>query len=212
MEKVAVPGTYAGCSKELRFAACAAAVLCIAGSPAAWGQEAGQPAELLTQAQAEPPGVRLQLQTSSVPRLDAQESGFQAPRVDMTVYPSASGTGLGAVVGVSGFATRPNAAISPFGLQPRPALDVGLRFSQRLQSQQIDITAWRRMTGDDAYTLIQQRQPVYGARVEMNLSAGKKKSGFALDRGFLGLQLESGARISIKRKDGRPMVYYRTTF
>jgi hypothetical protein len=30
--------------------------------------------------------------------------------------------------------------------------------------------------------------------------------------GFHGFQLESGAKISVKRKDGRPMVYYRTAF
>ena len=72
--------------------------------------------------------------------------------------------------------------------------------------------AWRRMnTDDDAYSLIQQRQPVYGARVEMNL-AGGRKSGIATGVGFIGVQLESGARISVKRKDGRPMIYYRTSF
>jgi hypothetical protein len=67
-------------------------------------------------------------------------------------------------------------------------------------------------TPDDAISMVQMRQPaVYGARVEMNLTAGPRTT-FALDRGFVGLQLESGARITIKRKDGRPMVYYRTTF
>jgi hypothetical protein len=39
-----------------------------------------------------------------------------------------------------------------------------------------------------------------------------RKAGFSLDHGFIGLQLESGARISVKRKDGHPMIYYRTTF
>jgi hypothetical protein len=33
-----------------------------------------------------------------------------------------------------------------------------------------------------------------------------------MDRGFIGMQLEGGARITIKRKDGRPMVYYRSAF
>ena len=32
------------------------------------------------------------------------------------------------------------------------------------------------------------------------------------DLRFIGLQLEGGARISIKRKYGGPMVYYRTSF
>ena len=45
----------------------------------------------------------------------------------------------------------------------------------------------------------------------MNLAPARKR-GFALDKGFIGLQLESGARISVKRKDGKPMIYYRSTF
>jgi hypothetical protein len=92
-------------------------------------------------------------------------------------------------------------------------VDFGLRWTQRLQSQhKIDITAWRRMnTPDDAYSLVTMREPVYGARVEMNLSGGRK-AGLAFDTGFIGMQLESGARITVKRKDGRPMVYYRTKF
>jgi hypothetical protein len=153
------------------------------------------------------------VQTSTLPRMDAQDSGFQAPRIDLALMPSrASGMGLGAVVGVSGF--TPRQAPQFVGLQPqRPSFDLGLRWSQRLQSQQqVDITAWRRMnTDDDAYSLVQSREPVYGARVEMNLAAASR-SPLALDRGFIGMQLESGARISLKRKDGRPMVYYRTTF
>lgn len=34
----------------------------------------------------------------------------------------------------------------------------------------------------------------------------------AWDKGGLGLQLDSGARIVIRRKYGGPMIYYRTTF
>ena len=45
----------------------------------------------------------------------------------------------------------------------------------------------------------------------MNLSAGRK-SGLAADLGFVGLQMEGGARISIKRKNGAPKVYYRSNF
>jgi len=35
---------------------------------------------------------------------------------------------------------------------------------------------------------------------------------FAVEKGFVGLQLESGAKISIRRKNGGPMVYYRNSF
>jgi hypothetical protein len=212
MEMAAEPGApRAAKHKELRIGACAALALCVA-CPAVWSQDAAQPVGelLLAQAQVEP-ALRVQVQTSTLPRMDAQDSGFQAPRVDVALFPShPANYGLGAVVGVSGFTARQG---QPIGLQPqRPSFDLGLRWSQRLQNQQVDVTAWRRMnTDDDAYSLVQSRQPVYGARFEMNL-AKAAKSPFALDRGFIGFQLESGARISLKRKDGRPMIYYRTTF
>jgi hypothetical protein len=153
--------------------------------------------------------LRVQVRTSALPRIEAQDSGFQAPRVDVSISP-ADGHGLSPVLGFSSAAPAP----TPAGLQPqRPSLDVGLRWSHPLRSQQIDVMAWRRMNApdDDAYTLAQARQPTYGARVELNLSP-VRKSGLALDRGFVGMQLEGGARITIKRKDGRPMVYYRSAF
>jgi hypothetical protein len=212
MEKVAGAGAAGKQgTRDLRIVACAATALW-AACPGAWAQDAAQPHEVLVaQAKAEP-AVRLEVQTSTLPRMEAQDAGFQAPRVDVSLFPGRpSGSGLGAVVGMSGFA--PRQGLQPIGLQPqRPSFDLGLRWSQRVQSQQVDITAWRRMnTDDDAYSLVQARQPVYGARLEMGLAAAAK-SPFALDRGFIGLQLESGAKISFKRKDGRPMIYYRTTF
>jgi hypothetical protein len=158
---------------------------------------------LVAEARAKQPQVQVQVRASALPRFEAQDSGFQAPRVDLSLTP-AHGSGIGAVVGMSGFTSTPQ----PLGLQPqRTSVDLGLRWSQR----QIDLMAWRRMnTPDDAYTQAQMQQPVYGARVEMNLASAR--SGFALDRGFIGFQLESGARISVKRKDGRPMIYYRSSF
>jgi hypothetical protein len=210
MEKVAAAGPLgAGTQKELRFGAWAALLAC-ALCPAVWAQEEGfRPAEARAgQAHAEPQ-MRLQVQTSTLPRLEAQDSGFQAPRVDVSLFPTNQSSGLGAVVGMSGFSARQ----PPIGLQPqRPSFDLGLRWSHKLQSQQVDITAWRRMNGDDdAYSLVQARQPLYGARFEMALSAARKP-GFAADLGFIGVQLQGGARISIKRKNGGPMLYYRTTF
>jgi hypothetical protein len=212
MEKVAEAGVgFAGKQGKLRIVACAVGALW-ACAPA-WAQDAQKPSTdvLIAQASMEP-AMRVQVQTSTLPRMEAQDAGFQAPRVDVSLFPSRpSHYGLGAVLGMSGFSSRQGQ--QPIGLQvQRPSFDLGLRWSQRLQSQQVDITAWRRMTtDDDAYTLVQSRQPVYGARLEMGLAAAAK-SPFAFDRGFIGLQLESGAKISLKRKDGRPMIYYRTTF
>ena len=179
--------------------------------PAVQAEEVGKPPPEVLVAQAKmEPQLRVQVQTTSLPRFDAQDSGFEGPRVDVSVTPfNRNGNGLGAVLGLA----SPSGAT--MGLQPRgTSVDLGLRWSQRLQNQhRVDITAWRRMnTPDDAYSLIQMNQPVYGARVEMNLSAKTRKTGFALDRGFIGLQLQSGARITIKRRNGHPMVYYRTIF
>jgi hypothetical protein len=209
MEKAAVAGIQAGRPWEASLGRCTAATLAaIVVAPALQAQDV-RPASaevLVAEARADQPQVRVQVRTSSLPRIDPLEPGFQAPRVDLSLTPRHS-YGLGAVVGMSGF-TPPHP--QALGLQPQRAnVDLGLRWSQR----HIDVMAWRRMnTPEDAYALAQLRDPpLYGARVEMNLSA-PRKSGFALDRGFIGMQLESGARISIKRKDGRPMVYYRTTF
>lgn len=208
MEKAAVTGNLAGSRWEVSQARCKAVLLaaCVACPAVGWADDLGQASAevLLAEARVDQPGVKVQVRTSTLPRLEAQDSGFQAPRIDLSLTPRNS-HGLGAVVGVSGF----NSGALPLGLQPqRPSLDVGLRWSQK----QVDVMAWRRMTGpDDAYSLIQMQQPVYGARVEMNL--GKSRKGpFALDRGLIGMQLESGARISIKRKNGGPMIYYRTSF
>ena len=209
MEKAAVTGNLAGSRWEVSQARCKAVLLaaCVACPAVGWADDLGPASAevLLAEARVDQPGVKVQVRTSTLPRLEAQDSGFQAPRIDLSLTPRNS-HGLGAVVGVSGF----NSSALPLGLQPqRPSVDVGLRWSQK----QVDVMAWRRMTGpDDAYSLIQMQQPVYGARVEMNLGRGSKKGPFALDRGLIGMQLESGARISIKRKNGGPMIYYRTAF
>jgi hypothetical protein len=209
MEKAAATGVVAGSRWEFVLGYCTAVTLAACAlCPAVRAQDAGKPSAevLMAEARADHAPLRLQVQTSSLPRLDAQDSGFQGPRIDVSLLPGRTG-GFGAVLGVSGFAGNPQ----PLGLQPqRTSVDLGLRWSHR----QVDVTAWRRMNApDDAYSQVMMRQPVYGARVEMNLAAAApRKSGFALDRGFIGFQLESGARITIKRKDGRPMVYYRTTF
>jgi hypothetical protein len=210
MEKAAVTGNQAGSRWEIfALGACIAAVLAGLGVPVRAQQVAGLPGEVLVaQARTDIP-VRLDVQASSLPRMEAQDSGFQGPRVDFSLLP-ASGSGVGAVFGMSGFAPR---TAPPPGMQAvRPSFDLGLRWSQRVSHKQLDITAWRRMTtDDDALALIQARQPVYGARIEMNLNSAHK-SGLAVERGFVGLQLQGDARITIKRKNGGPMVYYRTSF
>ena len=189
---------------EISPARCNAALLVLFVTCPAWAQDAAQPVAGARAEQA----VRMEVQASTLPRLEAQDSGFQAPRVDVALFPANAG-GMGAVFGMSGFSMKQP---MPVTLTPnRPSVDLGVRFTHKLQSMnQIDVTAWRRMnTPDDAYTLIQVREPVYGARVEMNL---KPSSVISFDRSAIGLQLEGGGRITIKRKNGGPMVYYKTSF
>ena len=76
----------------------------------------------------------------------------------------------------------------------------------------IDVTAWRRVIPPDASSLIHMREPSYGARVEMRIGRAPVETGFVADRGFIGFQLESGARMTVRRSGGKPMIYYRTKF
>lgn len=175
----------------------------------AWSLEAAPLDAVQAEAKADRT-LQLEVNTSALPRLD-QDSGAQGQRVGMQLMP-AGGSGLGVAVGLRGSA--PRAAQLPSGyVAVRPGVDLGLTFRHAGEGQQqIDVSAWRRVSNDDdAYTLVQMREPVYGARVEMKLTR-TRKAGFNVERGFIGMQLESGAKISIKRKNGGPMVYYRTAF
>ncbi|MCC2676054.1 MAG: hypothetical protein K0R58_3001 [Ramlibacter sp.] len=212
MEKAATAGRKAGHRWEISLLSAAGLALAALTSPATAAEANALGGDvLLAEARIEQQ-PRLQVQASSLPRLEANDNGFGAPRVDVSLFPSGGSSGIGAVLGMS----TPRTGVQSYGLNaPQTSVDLGVRWSQRLNGQhQIDVTAWRRMSMDqDAYTLIQrQQQPVYGARVELNLAKSSTKAGLAADLGFIGLQLEGGARISIKRKHGGPMVYYRTSF
>jgi hypothetical protein len=92
------------------------------------------------------------------------------------------------------------------------SLDLGLHWRYTLGSEdRVDVTAWRRMTPIDAASLVQSREPSYGARVELRLNP-VTRTGLVAERGFLGFQMEGGGRITIRRSGGKPMVYYRTKF
>jgi hypothetical protein len=207
-KKVASAGGYAGHGARTIGTSAALVLATVAGCPAAWANDTGEQAAeatVIAQARTDQRPMRLELQTRDLPRLDPQDTGFLAPRVDLSLFPGRSSR-FGAVLGLSGFSPRqPNG----LGLAPQaPSFDLGVRWTHK----QIDVTAWRRVNAaDDAYSQIMLRQPVYGARVEMNITPAKPNL-FGLDKGFLGMQLESGARISVKRKNGGPMLYYRQTF
>lgn len=214
MEQAATSGRNAGhCWKVSLLPGAALALAGLAAPAFATVDTMQLPADVVVaQARMDQQPARVQVQTSSLPRLDSSDTGFQAPRVDVTVFPSGGPSGIGAVLGMS----TPRTGAHSYGLNaPQTSVDLGVRWSQRLSgAHQIDVTAWRRMSrDDDAYSLIQrQQQPVYGARVELNLANASSKAGLKADLRFIGLQLEGGARISIKRKYGGPMIYYRTSF
>jgi hypothetical protein len=208
MENAERTGNKAGRGWELSLGACAVALMAWAACPALHAQDAGKQAQEAVAGQARDQAVRLEVQASTLPRLDAHASSFKTPRVDLSLFPSTS-PNLGAVVGMSGFSPRQAQAL---GLQPvRPSVDLGVRYSHRLQSHQVDITAWRRMRADDELPVAaQMRQPVYGARVEMNLAPSRAP--VTISGGFIGVQLEGGANIAVKRNNGHPMLYYRSSF
>ncbi|MDP3760029.1 MAG: hypothetical protein Q8R01_05885 [Ramlibacter sp.] len=161
------------------------------------------------------PGERsrpqLEISASSLPRFDNTDGSNRTNRIDMTWLPprrSALGLSLG-------MGTVDEAALPTFG--PRNAsptsVDLGLHWRHALDGNyRIDVTAWRRVMPADALTLVQTREPTYGARVEMRIGRSAPKSGLVADRGFVGLQLESGARVTLKRSGGKPMLYYRSKF
>ena len=97
--------------------------------------------------------------------------------------------------------------------QPGPAgEDLGLQWRQPVGGDRtIDILAWRRVAPRerDALSMIQDREPKFGARVEMRITSRRS---FATELKAIGLQLDNGAKIMLRRKDGNPTLYYRQQF
>ena len=161
--------------------------------------------------------ARLEVNTSNFARPDRFDGAVSGQRVDMMLLPPRS-SAIGLAVGMSGFSTPSTPMGAGLVPQVAPAIDVGVHWRHTLDSNyRVDVTAWRRMPNPqaDAWSLAQMQQPTYGARVELNLSPRGPQSAkkeFASDKGFIGMQLENGGRISIRRKFGGPMIYYRNTF
>jgi len=175
---------------------------------------------VLAQAGLSDPGERpipqLEVTATTLPRFDNIDGSSHTSRLDMTWLPprrSALGLSLG-MTNANANTDRVGLAPAPFALRGGPAqsVDLGLHYRYTLDSNyRVDVTAWRRLMPADALTMVQTREPLYGARVEMQLGGGGK-TGLVADHRFLGLQLESGARLSLKRRNGGPMIYYRQKF
>lgn len=63
-----------------------------------------------------------------------------------------------------------------------------------------------------AYAQSQRDAPAYGPRAAMPRPAPGSSSGWVLDQRSLGMQLDSGARETIRRRDGQQMLYYGNRF
>ena len=180
-----------------------AAVMVFSAAPAAAQWDAPLDLEVRAERERTP---RLEISASERPRIDAFDGAAAGPRIDLAVLPPQR-SAVGLSMGLSGL-TPANASFAP-----QPTMDLGVQWRHTLDSsQRVDVTAWRRITpGAEPVALAQARPTTYGARVDLNLNPHRAK-GLVADRGFLGLHLEGGGRIGIRRKDGRPMIYYRNTF
>jgi hypothetical protein len=149
---------------------------------------------------------QFEVTTSTAPRFD-NDSSQRAPRIDMTLL-SHERPALGLSLGVSNLDRSVFGGGAPFAATG-PSADVGLHWRSG-GNYRVEVSAWRHLATPDALEMVLQRQPTYGARFEMQLPSAR--NGFVADHGFLGMQLESGARITIRRKEHVPMLYYRSQF
>lgn len=154
---------------------------------------------------------QVEVSTATLPRFDNVDGATRTSRVGITLLPRHRSS-IGLAFGVS------NLAGAQPGLPPSaaamPSVDLGVHWRVMLDSNyRFDVTAYRRAPNADAISLIENHDPSYGARVELGLGSIQGRSrGFVADRGFLGFQMEGGARVTIRRSRGAPMIYYRNTF
>lgn len=154
------------------------------------------------------PRGRIEVVASTVPLFETLDGSTRASRVDMIWLPPRR-RNLGLALGLT---SNGNPAPQLAGAGTPPSVDLGLHWRAMADSPyRIDVTAWRRMSPPDAAALVQEREAAYGARLELQLQSSGSR-GLVAERGFLGLQLESGARITVRRKHGGPMFYYRAKF
>lgn len=154
--------------------------------------------------------VRAQLEVAATqtPRFDSVDGATRASRIDMTLLPAGRAS-IGPAIGVT---TNHGPSFNSAGLASTPpSVDLGVHLRYTTDdNNRVDVRAWRRVAQNDAITQLQMREPGYGARVELHIAAAPK-SGLIADHG-IGMQLESGARITLHRSAGKPMMFYRARF
>jgi hypothetical protein len=189
----------------------AAAAMLLGGMQAVEARpDAPEMAEAVVVAAADKPRPQLDVSASTLPRFDNVDANTQTARIDMRLL-SPGRNGVGVAFGLN------NATGAALGvvtsLAPARSVDLGLHWRHTFDSNyRFDVTAYRKMPNADAMSMIESRDPTYGARVEMGFGSNSARKGFVADKGFLGVQLEGGARVTVKRKFGGPMLYYRNQF
>ena len=197
--------------KQKRTQRCAAALLSYALAAVAHAQLDSSALQALGASTAEE-SPRMEVTQTTLPRFDAWDTTAGVPRVDLSLLPP-SGSGLGLAFGIGGFQQASLAGAAAASSSHNLNVDLGVQWRHVTDDKhRVDIAAYRRLASEgDASPVARIKQsPTYVARVELNM-APVKKPGFVVDRG-VGLQLESGARITVRRSNGKPMLYYRSTF
>ena len=186
----------------------------LAAEPVAWASETASftPVPLAAADGAVPmSGSVIEISTSNLPRFDNFDGSTRTQqRIDMALL-SPGKSAFGVTMGVNGLSP------SRFGLNAGAndgltGVNLGLQWRYIFDNnRRVDIRAWRELgRPNDALAMIQSREAGYGAQVEMQLAGSR--SPLVAERGFVGLQLDGGAKIGLRRSAGRPMVYYRTRF
>lgn len=153
----------------------------------------------------------IEINASNLPRFDNTNGGNRTQhRLDMALL-SPGRSAFGVTMGVTGLSLS-HYGIGGASANGLPGTNLGLQWRYVLEDKRrIDIAAWREVgRANNALALVQSRDAGYGARVEMQLAGSRTR--FVAGRGFVGLQLDGGARITLRRSAGKPMVYFRTRF
>ena len=156
-------------------------------------------------------GSQIEISRSKLPRFDNFDGGQRTvQRIDMALL-SPGRSSFGVTMGLSSLSPS-RYALSGGAADGLPGMNLGLQLRYVMDNnRRVDITAWRDLgRPNDALSMVQSRDAGYGARVEMQLSGSR--SSFVADRGFIGVQLDGGARITLRRSAGKPMVYFRNKF
>lgn len=187
----------------------AAAWLVAAMLAPAGGALAGEPA--ISTSDNPSAGAVFETSSATLPRFDNFD-GSRRPqqRLDMALL-SPGRSAVGVTLGITGLAPT-RYGFSGVAPDTTAGVTLGLQWRYTLDNnRRIDVTAWRDLgLANDALALAQSRDTAYGARVEMQLF--DRRSRLVAEHGFLGMQLDGGARIGLRRNAGKPMVYYRSNF